>query len=200
MDISTCLGLLKEGAAPERTYAIGALAALGREGWEALKGVAVDNEADPVARAYAISALPRVKKLAREQRRETFELLRRMVSSDDVGVKRAALAALGELGDERAFPYLQRALGDVQRDGRAWFEEESSVREAALGAALRLTKIILARRARQVREEAGTTQKELAGMMGSSQSRIAKMEAADPLVSVDFIVKAMLVQGVRPGL
>ncbi|MDO9695686.1 MAG: helix-turn-helix transcriptional regulator [Candidatus Latescibacteria bacterium] len=40
------------------------------------------------------------------------------------------------------------------------------------------------------------TQAELAKLLGSSQSRIAKMEAADPTVTVDLLLKALLVLGV----
>ena len=40
------------------------------------------------------------------------------------------------------------------------------------------------------------TQTELAKMLGSSQSRIAKMEAGDPSVSVDLLLKALLTLGV----
>ena len=40
------------------------------------------------------------------------------------------------------------------------------------------------------------TQVELAKMIGSSQSRVAKMEAGDPSVSVDLLLKALLTLGV----
>lgn len=40
------------------------------------------------------------------------------------------------------------------------------------------------------------TQVELAKMLGSSQSRVAKMEAGDPSVSVDLLLKALLTLGV----
>ena len=39
------------------------------------------------------------------------------------------------------------------------------------------------------------TQQELARSMKSSQSRIAKMEAGDPSVSLDLIIKALLTLG-----
>lgn len=52
-------------------------------------------------------------------------------------------------------------------------------------------------RARRVRE--GITQAELASRMGSSQSRVAKMEAADPGVTLDLVVKALLTLGARPA-
>jgi DNA-binding XRE family transcriptional regulator len=40
------------------------------------------------------------------------------------------------------------------------------------------------------------TQVELAKMIGSSQSRVAKMEAGAPSVSVDLLLKALLTLGV----
>ena len=46
------------------------------------------------------------------------------------------------------------------------------------------------------RQKQGITQVELANLMGSSQSRIAKMEAGDPKVSVDLLLKALLTLGV----
>jgi DNA-binding XRE family transcriptional regulator len=41
----------------------------------------------------------------------------------------------------------------------------------------------------------GVTQIELAQTMGSSQSRVAKMEAGDPTVSLDLLVKSILALG-----
>ena len=51
-------------------------------------------------------------------------------------------------------------------------------------------KLALARKLRQLREEHHWTQAELAKRVGSSQSRVAKMEAGDPTVSVDLLVRA----------
>ncbi len=45
------------------------------------------------------------------------------------------------------------------------------------------------------RTKQGITQVELAKMLGSSQSRVAKMEAGDPSVSVDLLLKALLSLG-----
>ena len=42
----------------------------------------------------------------------------------------------------------------------------------------------------------GVTQVELAKLIGSSQSRVAKMEAGDPTVTVDLLLKALLTLGV----
>jgi ribosome-binding protein aMBF1 (putative translation factor) len=59
-------------------------------------------------------------------------------------------------------------------------------------------KVRLIRMVRPARERAGTTQERLARKVGSSQSRIAKMEAASPDVSLDLICKALLALGVTP--
>ena len=56
-------------------------------------------------------------------------------------------------------------------------------------------KLALARKLRQIREQHHWTQAELAKKVGSSQSRIAKMEAGDPTVSVDLLVKSLLAAG-----
>lgn len=56
-------------------------------------------------------------------------------------------------------------------------------------------KLALARRVRALREEHNWTQAEFARRVGSSQSRVAKMEAADPSVSVDLLVRSLLAAG-----
>ena len=56
-------------------------------------------------------------------------------------------------------------------------------------------KLALARRLKEVREEHNWTQAELARRVGSSQSRVAKMEAGDPTVSVDLLVRSLLAAG-----
>ena len=57
-------------------------------------------------------------------------------------------------------------------------------------------KLALSASLKAERVKQGITQVELARMMGSSQSRIAKMEAGDPAVSVDLLLKALLSLGV----
>lgn len=47
----------------------------------------------------------------------------------------------------------------------------------------------------KARERRGITQTELARRMGSSQSRVAKMEAGDPGVSLDLLVQGLLAVG-----
>lgn len=46
------------------------------------------------------------------------------------------------------------------------------------------------------RVKRGWTQEQLAGAMGSSQSRVAKMEAGDPGTSLDLMIKALLHLGI----
>jgi len=51
---------------------------------------------------------------------------------------------------------------------------------------------------RSLRAERGITQAQAAQQLGSSQSRIAKLESADPSVSLDLMVKALLTLGATP--
>lgn len=56
-------------------------------------------------------------------------------------------------------------------------------------------KLALARFLREVRENRKLTQREAARLFGSSQSRVAKMEAADSTVSLDLLVKSLFALG-----
>jgi len=56
-------------------------------------------------------------------------------------------------------------------------------------------KLALSRRLRRLREERNWTQAEFARRVGSSQSRVAKMEAGDPTVSIDLLVRSLLAAG-----
>jgi DNA-binding XRE family transcriptional regulator len=53
-------------------------------------------------------------------------------------------------------------------------------------------KLALADGLRKLRLEKSQTQAEVAQTIGSSQSRVAKMEAADPSVSMDLLVRGLL--------
>jgi DNA-binding XRE family transcriptional regulator len=53
-------------------------------------------------------------------------------------------------------------------------------------------KLALADGLRELRHEATLTQAEVAEIIGSSQSRVAKMEAADPSVSMDLLIRTLL--------
>ena len=56
-------------------------------------------------------------------------------------------------------------------------------------------KLSLADTLRQARRKHGLSQIDLAQKMGSSQSRVAKIEAGDPSVSLDLMVRALLATG-----
>jgi len=56
-------------------------------------------------------------------------------------------------------------------------------------------KVRLAVGLREWRRRRNLTQADLAKRLGSSQSRIAKMEAGDPSVSLDLLVRSLLMLG-----
>ena len=58
-------------------------------------------------------------------------------------------------------------------------------------------KLALAEGVRQFRERRGLTQAALAKRLGSSQSRVAKMEAADASVSVDLLIRSLFGIGAK---
>ena len=58
-----------------------------------------------------------------------------------------------------------------------------------------LLKLALASGVRQLRERRGLTQAALADRLGSSQSRVAKMEAGDRAVSLDLLMRSLLTIG-----
>ena len=53
-------------------------------------------------------------------------------------------------------------------------------------------KLALANGVRELRERRGLTQTALADRLGSSQSRVAKMEAADRSVSLDLMMRSRI--------
>lgn len=59
-------------------------------------------------------------------------------------------------------------------------------------------KLALADGLRQRREKLGLTQNQVAERFGSSQSRVAKMEAADRTVSTDLLLKSLFTLGASP--
>lgn len=59
-------------------------------------------------------------------------------------------------------------------------------------------KLALSHSLRKRRLKNKLSQVELAKMVHSSQSRIAKMEAGDPSVSIDLIMKSLLALGASP--
>jgi len=65
-------------------------------------------------------------------------------------------------------------------------DEEAAIVELRLG---------LASGVREERNRRSMTQAQLGRMLGSSQSRVAKMEAADPSVSIDLMIRSLLTMG-----
>lgn len=59
-------------------------------------------------------------------------------------------------------------------------------------------KVGLAAALRAQRKERHLSQEEVAKRLHSSQSRVAKMEAADPSVSVDLILRSLFALGATP--
>lgn len=57
-------------------------------------------------------------------------------------------------------------------------------------------KLALSKELREAREKRKLSQAQLAALIESSQSRVAKMEAADASVSIDLLVKSLLALGV----
>jgi DNA-binding XRE family transcriptional regulator len=56
-------------------------------------------------------------------------------------------------------------------------------------------KIALSKNLQRCRREKNLTQEQLARMLKSSQSRVAKMEAGDPSVSLDLLIRSLLMLG-----
>jgi len=65
-------------------------------------------------------------------------------------------------------------------------------------AALVEMRLALSKKLRESRVDSGLSQSQLATRMGSSQSRIAKMEAADPTVTLDLLIRSLLALGASP--
>lgn len=72
---------------------------------------------------------------------------------------------------------------------------ELSVEESALVE----TKLALSESVRERRRKQGLSQAELARRLQSSQSRVAKIEAADPAVSADLLLRALFALGATPN-
>lgn len=56
-------------------------------------------------------------------------------------------------------------------------------------------RVALSLNLRERRVNSGMSQSDLATRLGSSQSRVAKMEAADPTVSLDLLIRSLLALG-----
>ncbi|HKQ96400.1 MAG TPA: helix-turn-helix transcriptional regulator [Candidatus Polarisedimenticolia bacterium] len=66
----------------------------------------------------------------------------------------------------------------------------TEVEEALIELRLTLSRSLRDRRARK-----HLSQQQLARMLGSSQSRVAKMESGDPSVSIDLLIRSLLAMG-----
>ena len=60
-------------------------------------------------------------------------------------------------------------------------------------------KLALARCLRVLRVRRRLSQSRVAELVGSSQSRVAKMESGDPSVSIDLLLKSVLAIGASPA-
>ena len=56
-------------------------------------------------------------------------------------------------------------------------------------------RLALSKKLRTKRAKRKLTQGQLAKLVGSSQSRVAKMEAGDPSVSLDLLIRSLLAMG-----
>jgi len=59
-------------------------------------------------------------------------------------------------------------------------------------------KLALAEYLKRCRQDKKLTQVQLAEFLHSSQSRVAKMEAGDPTVSIDLLLRSLLILGTSP--
>ena len=85
-------------------------------------------------------------------------------------------------------------------EARGWRVGTASdfLRLSAEEAALIEMKLNLSQALRARREARGLSQVALAKRLRSSQSRVAKMEAADQTVSIDLLVRGLVVLGAPP--
>jgi predicted transcriptional regulator len=56
-------------------------------------------------------------------------------------------------------------------------------------------KLALSKNLQERRKDKSLTQEQLARLLKSSQSRVAKMEAGDPSVSLDLLIRSLLILG-----
>lgn len=85
-------------------------------------------------------------------------------------------------------------------EGRGWRVGSAAgfLKLSAQEAALVETKLALSGALRAKREARKLTQQQLAQLLNSSQSRVAKMEAGDSSVSVDLLLKGLFALGADP--
>jgi hypothetical protein len=88
-------------------------------------------------------------------------------------------------------------LVQVRLEAAGW--KETTVKEflklPAADARYIETKPALSRRLRQLREQRHLTRTKAAALLKTSQSRLARMEAGDPFVSLDVLVRGLFALG-----
>ena len=92
----------------------------------------------------------------------------------------------------------KRKRGRLERAGWRVADAREFLGLSEADIALLDLKLALSRDLRARRRKRGLTQAELARQLGSSQSRVAKMETGDPSVSMDLLVRSLLALGARP--
>ena len=101
--------------------------------------------------------------------------------------RRKTIAAKGKhYYDHESGPWI-----NVVRGQKSFFRNLLSAEEAAIVE----LRVGLASAVRDRRNRRSMTQEQLGRLLGSSQSRVAKMEAADPSVSIDLMVRSLLRMG-----
>lgn len=90
----------------------------------------------------------------------------------------------------------KRKIEKLRADGWKIGSVEDFLALSKQEAALIEIKVTLATSIRHLRGRKRLTQEGLAQFLGSSQSRVAKMEAADPSVSIDLLLRSLLALGV----
>lgn len=103
-------------------------------------------------------------------------------------------------GDKTAKDQMKKAKrGRLEAEGWRFGSVADFLGLSPEEAALVETKVALSQALCRKRAELGLTQHQLARRLGSSQSRVAKMEAADRSVSVDLLLKGLFALGSSPG-
>lgn len=131
----------------------------------------------------------------------------------DAVVIAEVLAKTSQTTPARAIKNSQRRLRAYDEAAKGWVHMEHAKRKRLEKAGWRVgstaeflglsgveealvdMKLTLGIRLRKTREQHKLTQTDLAKRMGSSQSRVAKMEAGDPGVSLDLLVQGLLAAG-----
>ena len=190
---------LVQGPVLLRAQAVRGLVLLGDEALEATAALALEVGQDAVVRSFAASALAQMGAQDEALRARCLGVLTKLLGDVEVTVVRTSVGSLGSLGDPRAIPALEKLLTDGRKDPKAWFSGEETISGAVEDALAQLRmvelKVVLAQNLRHKRQERNLTQEQVALRLGSSQSRVAKMEASDPSVSMDLLVRTLLALG-----